>query len=110
MQHGAATGCNADLPTHKKSHIPLVAAPCTLTDVAAVPPRGVEQGDQASGKSETPVQGGTVCGTADAQNPPLDPQLQLLIQRWPTLSQQILQQQIMLLKNSASFFPPIAPE
>ena len=42
MQHGAAPGCNADLPTHKKSHIPLVAAPCTLTDVAAVPPRGVE--------------------------------------------------------------------
>jgi site-specific recombinase XerD len=42
VQHGAATGCNADLPTNKKSHIPLVAAPCTLTDVAAVPPRGVE--------------------------------------------------------------------
>ena len=43
VQHGAAPGCNADLPTHKKSHLPLVAAPCTLTDVAAVPPRGVEQ-------------------------------------------------------------------
>ena len=96
MQHGAATGCNADLPTHKKSHIPLVAAPCTLTDVAAVPPRGVEQRDQTSGKSETPVQGGTVCGTADAENSPLDPQLQLLIERWPTLSKAV-QQQIMLL-------------
>ena len=47
-------------------------------------------------KSETPVQGGTVCGTVDAQNPPLDPQLQLLIERWPTLSKAV-QQQIMLL-------------
>jgi len=33
-------------------------------------------------------------GTADAQNPPLD--RQLLIERWPTLSQAV-QQQIMLL-------------
>ena len=32
----------------------------------------------------------------DTQNPPLDPQLQLLIERWPTLSKAV-QQQIMLL-------------
>ena len=32
----------------------------------------------------------------DAENPPLDPQLQLLIERWPTLSKAV-QQQIMLL-------------
>ena len=38
VQHGAATGCNTDLPTNKKSHIPLVAAPCTLTDVAPSTP------------------------------------------------------------------------
>jgi hypothetical protein len=38
------------------------------------------------------VQGGTVCGTADAQKPPLDPQLQLLIERWPTLSKAVQQQ------------------
>jgi hypothetical protein len=68
----------------------------TLTILTQVPPRGVEQRDQTSGKSETPVQGGTVCGTADAQNPPLDPQLQLLIEAWPTLSKEV-QQQIMLL-------------
>ena len=35
-------------------------------------------------------------GTADAQTPPLDPQLQLLIDAWPTLSKAV-QQQIMLL-------------
>jgi len=33
---------------------------------------------------------------AAALNKPLDPQLQLLIERWPTLSRQV-QQQIMLL-------------
>ena len=42
MQMQCSNSGNADVPTHKKSHIPLVAAPCTLTDVAAVPPRGVE--------------------------------------------------------------------
>jgi hypothetical protein len=55
---------------------------------------GLDGCHQNSGKSNILPQGGTVCGTADAQNPPLDPQLQLLIERWPTLSQQ---QQIMLL-------------
>ena len=73
-----------------------LAVGCETLPSSQVPPRGVEQRDQTSGKSETPAQGGTVCGTADAQNSPLDPQLQLLIQRWPTLSKAV-QQQIMLL-------------
>ena len=55
-----------------------LAAGCETLPSSEVPPRGVEQRDQTSGKSETPVQGGTVCGTADAQNPRLDPRLQLL--------------------------------
>jgi len=52
----------------------------------------LERCHQTSGKSNILPQGGTV----DAQNPPLDPQLQLLIERWPTLSKAV-QQQIMLL-------------
>lgn len=70
------------------SRLPQRANPC---QAAKYPLGGVEQRDQTSGTSETPVQGGTV----DAENSPLD--LQLLIQAWPTLSQQILPQQIMRL-------------
>jgi len=40
--------------------------------------------------------GNAKSGALLAQNPPLDPQLQLLIERWPTLSKAV-QQQIMLL-------------
>ena len=37
----------------------------------------------------------------EADNSPLDAQLQLLIERWPTLSPEILQQQIMLLVGAS---------
>ena len=76
--------------------MPRDATGCTIMQPAEVELDGLERGHQTSGKSNILPQGGTVCGTADAQNPPLDPQLQLLIQRWPTLSPEILQQQIML--------------
>ena len=76
--------------------MPPNATGCLLLQPAKVELDGLEQGDQTSGKSNILPQGGTVCGTADAQNPPLDPQLQLLIERWPTLSKAV-QQQIMLL-------------
>ena len=39
MQHGAASSCNADLPTHKKSHIPLVAATCTNSQQTCCHPK-----------------------------------------------------------------------
>ena len=92
MQHGAATGCNADLPTNKKSHIPLVAAPCTLTDVAAVPPRGVKLSRSPSGNRPVLKQGSAKCSAPGE----VDLELVALIQAWPTLSKAV-QQQIMLL-------------
>gem|GEM_PF-3211015 len=82
-----------------------LAAECETLPSSEVPPRGVEQRDQTSGKSETPAQGGTVCGTADAQNPPLDPQLQLLIERWPTLSKAVQQQLADLVQGAISKAP-----
>ena len=99
-QQVAATGGTNSQETKEaqenRAVLQPLAAECETLPSSQVPPRGVEQRDQTSGKSETPVQGGTVCGTADAQNPPLDPQLQLLIEAWPTLSKAV-QQQIMLL-------------
>jgi len=48
------------------------------------------------GKEQDSVLGAAKIAAVDAENSPLDPQLQLLIKRWPTLSKAV-QQQIMLL-------------
>ena len=80
----------------KQRLLPRDATGCNGLQPAEVELDGLEQGHQASGKSNILPQGGTV----DAENSRLDPQLQLLIQRWPTLSPEI-QQQIM---QSLSFF------
>ena len=76
--------------------MPRDATGCFLVQPAQVELDGLEQGGQTSGKRNILPQGGTVCGPADAQNPPLDPQLQLLIERWQALSPAV-QQQTMLL-------------
>ena len=83
--------------------MPPNATGCFLVQPAQVELDGLEQGGQTSGKSETPVQGGTVCGTADAQNSPLDPQLQLLIERWQALSPAVQQQMMLLVIKSLPY-------
>ena len=83
----AATGCNADLPTHKKSHIPLVAAPCTRTDVASVPPRGVELSDDSPGNKPVSKAGGAKCGPLEVEVP-LDAELVELILSWHELPEE----------------------
>ncbi|HIA17914.1 MAG TPA: hypothetical protein EYN70_00565 [Planctomycetaceae bacterium] len=52
--------------------------------------------EKTPGNSSAGPQGDAESGAQLAQNPPLDPQLQLLIEHWPTLSKDV-QQQIMLL-------------
>jgi hypothetical protein len=70
----------------KQRLMPRNATSCTIVQPAKVELDGLERCHQTSGKSNILPQGGTVCGTVDAQNPPLDPQLQLLIERWPCLA------------------------
>jgi len=57
---------------------------------------GLERCHQTSGTSNICAEGSAKSSALLAENLPLDPQLQLLIQAWPTLSQAV-QQQIMLL-------------
>ena len=56
---------------------------------------GFEQVQQTAGNSSACAQGGAKSGALLAETHSLDPQLQLLIERWQALSPEI-QQQIML--------------
>jgi len=79
--------------------MPRDATGCRSVQPAEVELDGLERCHRTSGKSNILPQGGTVSGTADAQNPPLDPQLQLLIEAWPTLSKEVQQQVKRLLEK-----------
>ena len=57
---------------------------------------GFEQVQQTPGNSSACPQSGAKSGALLAENLPIDPQLQLLIDAWPTLSKAV-QQHIMLL-------------
>jgi hypothetical protein len=57
---------------------------------------GLEQIEELSETSKICAEGSAESGVLLAENVLLDPQLELLIQRWPTLSKAV-QQQIMLL-------------
>ena len=57
---------------------------------------GLEQINDLSEASNICAEGSAKSSALLAENLPIDPQLQLLIERWPTLSKAV-QQQIMLL-------------
>ena len=75
------------------SHLLPGAKPC---QVAKYPLGESNSWVVSRGKREVPDSGSAEIAADCTFNPPLDPQLQLLIQRWPTLSKAV-QQQIMLL-------------
>ena len=64
---------------------------------AQVAGTGSEQINDLSETSNICAKGSAKSSALSTEMHHLDPQLQLLIERWPTLSQEILQQQIMLL-------------
>ena len=75
------------------------AATCQNMQVNQVAGTGFEQVQQTLGNSSACAQGGAKSSALCAENRSLDPQLQLLIERWPTLSRQV-QQQVMLFLES----------
>ncbi len=79
--------------------MPRDATGCRSVQPAEVELDGLEQGDQASGKSNICVEGSAKSSALLAQNLPLDPQLQLLIDVWPTLSKAVQQQVKRLLEK-----------
>ena len=72
------------------------AATCQNVQVTQVAGTGLEQIDDLSGTSNICAEGSAKSSALSTETHSLDPQLQLLIQRWPTLSKAV-QQQIMLL-------------
>jgi hypothetical protein len=72
------------------------AATCQSMQVTQVAVTGFEQVPQTPGNSNVGLQSGAQSGALSTGMHHLDPQLQLLIDRWPTLSKAV-QQQIMLL-------------
>ena len=76
--------------------MPRDATGCFLVQPAQVELNGLEQGDQTSGTSNICAEGSAKSSALSTEMHHLDPQLQLLIEAWPTLSKAV-QQQIMLL-------------
>jgi hypothetical protein len=72
------------------------AAICQNMQAAKVAGTGLEQIDDLSGTSNICAEGSAKSSALSTEMHHLDSQLQLLIQRWPTLSKAV-QQQIMLL-------------
>jgi len=68
----------------------------SVLENAEVAGTGFEQIDDLSGTSNICAEGSAKFGALSTEMHHLDPQLQLLIGRWPTLSKAV-QQQIMLL-------------
>jgi hypothetical protein len=96
LQHPAVlprTGSQATLPADEKTPVLQgFAAGCEVVQSGRVEDRGLEPGPSSSGKTSLSQQGNAESNAFSGD----DPQLQLLIERWPTLSK-ALQQQIMLL-------------
>ena len=65
-----------------------------------VPPRGVEFSQESSGKTPDPDQSGTVCGTPYADNTPIDSDLQILIDYWPTLPETIRKKIVAMVRTT----------
>ena len=92
------TGSQVILPAQKKTPVlPGSAASCGPLPQEKVEDRGLEPVRYSPGETAVSPQGGAQCGAVDAENSPLDPQLQLLIERWPNLSKAVQQQIVLLL-------------
>jgi len=95
-QHPAVlprTGSQPELAAHKKTPVLQgFAAGCEVVQSGRVEDRGLEPRPSSSGKMPPSQQGNAESNAFSGDKP----QLQLLIERWQTLSHQ-LQQQIMLL-------------
>jgi len=87
------TGSQAGWPAQQKTPVLQgFAAGCEVVQSGRVEDRGLEPRPSSSGKTPPSQQGNAESNAFSGDNP----QLQLLIERWQTLSHQ-LQQQIMLL-------------
>ena len=67
-----------------------------------VSPRGVEQTVQSPGKTPALMESGTVCGTPTAPRAPLDADLQMIYDVWPTLSTQMRAALLAMVKASGT--------
>jgi hypothetical protein len=74
----------------------LLTAACQNMQVAQVAGTGFEQIEDLSGSSSICAEGSAKSSALSTEMHHLDPQLELLIEAWPTLSKAV-QQQIMLL-------------
>ena len=69
LQHGAARSRTRSEEPTKKGHLPLPAPECNPVQMAQMPPLGLEEGQQSSGKTTLPV---NHCAPPGAQD--LDPE------------------------------------
>ena len=88
-QHPAApTGTAPQNPSTSREKQPFMrktATTCVVVQLSEVPPRGVELSDDSPRNTPGDSQGGTVCGTPDADCRLTDADLRSIIESWPDL-------------------------
>ena len=86
----------------KRALLPTGALWCDALPDSQVPPRGVEQTAPSPGETPATSGSGTVCGTPTAPRAPLDADLQMIYDVWPTLSTQMRAALLAMVKASGT--------